>query len=297
MSRCVQELSDLGEIEIRRTRSGNKYRFPKLWDSVPTPSLNPAPTPSRESVPTPNRQSNDSVPTPDSNAVPTPNPRVEPEVESESSTQTTLIPAPVDEVLAHYVSVMKPRWSVAKAGDDVRKLVRDALKVATVDELKLAIDGCARSPYHMGTNPQRKRYNSLSHIMKARREAQMPNGNRIAPRTLREAIDYFIDLSQTPASRSHSSDASAKLSADARERLDANVRRIERMLANPVAQNLEQGQSVVKAMQRYGLALVFDSTHSKVSDIQVIPGSEAASRPQILDYLRLAFGLHPEGGR
>ena len=61
--------------------------------------------------------------------------------------------------------------------------MRDALKVATVDECKRAIDGCAVSPHHMGQNEKRTKYNRLSGILRGRRGQE----------TTRERIDFFLE--------------------------------------------------------------------------------------------------------
>lgn len=90
-------------------------------------------------------------------------------------------------VWAHYVEVMKPRNKQLDA--EGRKIILEALKVATVDECKRAIDGCAASTYHMGQNGRQRKYNRLSQILKARRAGQFGQGQ-----TTRERIDFFLDL-------------------------------------------------------------------------------------------------------
>jgi hypothetical protein len=91
---------------------------------------------------------------------------------------------PVAEVWAHYCRVMEPRHQGLDA--ESRKIIRDALKVATVAECKRAIDGCRSSEFHMGKNDRARRYNSLSQILKGKRGG----------RTTREQVDFFIDLAQ-----------------------------------------------------------------------------------------------------
>lgn len=98
-----------------------------------------------------------------------------------------VLTAAIDEVWAHYVRVLKPREKTA--GDEERKIIREALRVATVAECKRAIDACASSGFHMGENDKRRKYNSLSQILKAK-----------PPRyTTRERIDFFLDLAASPA--------------------------------------------------------------------------------------------------
>lgn len=91
---------------------------------------------------------------------------------------------PVKEVWDHYVAVMKPR----NAGLDpqARAIIRDALKVATLSECKRAIDGCKASPFHMGENDRRKKYNRLSQILKGKRGGK----------TTREQIDMFLETAE-----------------------------------------------------------------------------------------------------
>lgn len=88
----------------------------------------------------------------------------------------------VDDVWQHYVATMQPRNVTLNPQE--RKLIRDALKVATTDELKLAITGCRRSAFHMGQNDRNRKYNRLSQIIKG----------RVGKETTRERIDYFIDI-------------------------------------------------------------------------------------------------------
>lgn len=88
----------------------------------------------------------------------------------------------IDEVRDHYFEVMKPRSK--SFGPQERAVVREALKVATKSECKRAIDGCRSSDFHMGENDRRKKYNSLSQILKGKRGG----------RTTREQIDFFLDI-------------------------------------------------------------------------------------------------------
>lgn len=90
--------------------------------------------------------------------------------------------ADVEAVWACYVTVMKPRNGDLKP--DERRVIRDALKVATVEECCGAIRGCHASRFHMGENDRRKKYNRLTQIIKGRRGQE----------TTRERIDYFLDI-------------------------------------------------------------------------------------------------------
>lgn len=90
-------------------------------------------------------------------------------------------------VWEHYVEVMAPRNEELDA--ESRKIICDALKVATVEECCRAIDGCAASAWHMGQNGRQRKYNRLGQILKARRAGQFGQAQ-----TTRERIDFFLDM-------------------------------------------------------------------------------------------------------
>lgn len=73
---------------------------------------------------------------------------------------------PVEPLFRHWQTVHNhPR---AKLDAKRRKRIREALKLGyTVDDLKMAIEGCARSPYHMGDNDNGMRYDSLDLIFRS----------------------------------------------------------------------------------------------------------------------------------
>lgn len=94
----------------------------------------------------------------------------------------------VDAVLAHFAEVMRPRRK--EFGEQERAIVRDALKVASVEELCDCITSCERSDFHMKRGayashppgPGRK-YNRVSDIFRGRQ----------GTRTTREQVDMFLD--------------------------------------------------------------------------------------------------------
>lgn len=108
--------------------------------------------------------------------------------QSEKSTNKGTVKNPkepgVDRVWERYAAVMEPRRK--EPGADERKIIREALKVATVEECERAIDGCGASAFHMGDNDKGRKYNALSQILRGKRGRQ----------TVRERIDYFIDLAE-----------------------------------------------------------------------------------------------------
>ncbi len=70
----------------------------------------------------------------------------------------------------------------ARLDDKRRKLVEARLKNGyTVDDLKDAITGCSKSPYHMGQNEQRTRYDGLDLILR--------DGSK---------VDKFIAIGRSP---------------------------------------------------------------------------------------------------
>lgn len=88
------------------------------------------------------------------------------------------------DVWAAYVEAMEPRDKALHPAE--RKLINEALRVATKDECVRAVWGCRSSAFHMGDNNKHRKYNRLSHILKGKRGL----------RTLREQIDFFIDLAE-----------------------------------------------------------------------------------------------------
>lgn len=126
--------------------------------------------------------------------------------------------ADVERVWAHYVEVMKPRKR--EPDPEGRKIIRDALNVATVVECCRAIDGCASSDHHMGRAlGTRRKYNSLSQILKAKR-AGGPYGAQ--GQTTRERVDFFLDLAEKAGLPSGVTSADpARLRSAKREVLDA----------------------------------------------------------------------------
>jgi len=91
---------------------------------------------------------------------------------------------PVLEVWEHYCRVMDPRHKGLDS--QTRKVIREALAVATLSECKRAIDGCRSSDFHMGKNDRGRKYNAVSQILKGKRGG----------RTTRENIDFFLDLAE-----------------------------------------------------------------------------------------------------
>lgn len=110
----------------------------------------------------------------------------------------------IQKVWAHYVAVMQPRRK--ELGGEEQAIIREALKVATVDECCEAITKCSQSDWHMGRDRKRKgrKANTLSHILKKRRASDTSTAM-----TTRERIDWWLDRdsSQQAPSRFPSGEA------------------------------------------------------------------------------------------
>lgn len=97
----------------------------------------------------------------------------------------------IEAVWATYVNSMNPRGRGRDLDPEARKLIREALKVADVEELQRAIETCARSDYHMKRGKHKTRpggkYNALAQIIKARRGRN---------ETTRSRIEWWLDRAE-----------------------------------------------------------------------------------------------------
>ena len=95
----------------------------------------------------------------------------------------------VDLVWSHYVEVFNPRKKEADEGQ--RKIIRDALTVASVKECNRCINACFASDFHQqrgSGNVAGRKHNRISDILKPKRAGQYGNGY-----TQRERIDFWLD--------------------------------------------------------------------------------------------------------
>jgi hypothetical protein len=144
----------------------------------------------------------------------------------------------VSEVLACYDEAFKPQqW-----GEDDRREVRAALQVATVEQLKKAIWGNKASDYHQGSNERRKKYNTLSHIIRGKQ----------GKKTRREVIFYFIDIyEKAAATKGHvKSDVDPAIVTTRKE----EVRRAHRLRHDQEAQ--ERGRRAERWLAEQGIETV-----------------------------------------
>lgn len=86
--------------------------------------------------------------------------------ELERTCETDPVSADVRDVLDHWrVQMGKTSRTLTPADGKRAKAVRARLRQGfTVDRLKRAVDGCGRSAWHMGENPQQRRYDDIADI-------------------------------------------------------------------------------------------------------------------------------------
>lgn len=96
----------------------------------------------------------------------------------------------------HFAATFNPRRKDLDAGQ--RKIIYDALKVGTADELCRCIDAAYASDWHQKRgeweNRPGKKHNTLSAILKPKQRSQMGDGY-----TQRERIDFWLDREPAPA--------------------------------------------------------------------------------------------------
>lgn len=84
---------------------------------------------------------------------------------SRASPSQSSFASSVDAVFSHWQKMMN--HPSAKLDDKRKSIIRKALKMGySVDDLQLAISGCAATPYNMGDNPQGQRYDGLHVILR-----------------------------------------------------------------------------------------------------------------------------------
>jgi hypothetical protein len=143
----------------------------------------------------------------------------------------------VDEVWACYVLKMKPTSTVA--GEEERKIIRNALKVASVRECKEAIEGCALSDWHMGNNPQGVKYNKLSNILRGKR----------GKKTTREQIDMLREKLAQAVAAGHAVNSSVDPALVSKAKDD--VRRGFRLKGDPDA--VKQAEASERWLAEHGI--------------------------------------------
>jgi hypothetical protein len=111
----------------------------------------------------------------------------------------------VREVLDYWLATMSKNANTLTPMDGVRaKAVRARLRQGfTVERLKKAIDHCARSEWHMGFNPQGRRYDDIADIcaneasvekFEAMTETPAQRRQRVAGSMLKAASEHIHEL-------------------------------------------------------------------------------------------------------
>lgn len=217
VQRVRKRLLDSGVIEeVEGPRSVRQFRIPAL--STPGAAPPGAESPPRRSTPGTESPPPGTAPPPPGTAPP--NPLVNHQEKGQEEERGLRPPKkrrPVDDVWAHYVAVMRPRR--VELDRESRSIITAALRVASAQECKDAIDGCAASDWHMGRDPRTggKKYNALSQILKGKRPSERGPG-----RTTREQIDLFLDVAAGSGAGTGATSAdAARVRSAKREVLDA----------------------------------------------------------------------------
>lgn len=148
--RHIKSLEAAGLLETKR----------RSKDGVNLPNHYQLPLPNLEGVVSPCDQGGVTM-TPGGGVTVTPKPSVDRTVNEPSEEKARAVRA----VFAYWQErTDHPR---AKLGDDKRKKIRARLDEGyTVDELKQAVDGCCATPWNMGHNPRKRRYDSIDLIFR-----------------------------------------------------------------------------------------------------------------------------------
>lgn len=105
-----------------------------------------------------------------SSSLPPDNPTANAQAGARPSEQLFETPGELEQLWAHYQETVDgaPR---RKLDSTRRSCIRRALKVRSLDECKRAIDGLARSSWHNGDNPDRKKYLDIQYALGQKSES------------------------------------------------------------------------------------------------------------------------------
>lgn len=152
-------------------------------------------------------------------------------------------------VFNHWQTRMgKPR---SKLDGKRRRIIETALKSYSTEDLILAIDGCAASPWHMGDNPQSTIYNGLDLIFR--------NADK---------IDQFIQLNSKTAIHGviH---ATRERPVELNETEQERIRRLSKSASGRVTLNAERELAKLRAAAGQG------------ADCSLVDDHDAAVRPPL----------------
>ena len=82
---------------------------------------------------------------------------------------------PVEKVFEYWVETLRNsgKGVAPKLSDERKRKIRKAVDLYGVDVCLAAIDGCAKSPFHMGKNGRGKRYDDISLILRDAKHIEM----------------------------------------------------------------------------------------------------------------------------
>lgn len=118
--------------------------------------------------------------------------------EPETTIEKNICPPPANVrlIFDYWVSVMGKN-AKTKFSDERKRKIKQRLKSFTADQIKLAIDGCSRSDWHMGDNPQEAIYDDIELICRndTNLEKFIAMAHRVSPKERqKQAYDDFIGV-------------------------------------------------------------------------------------------------------
>lgn len=118
--------------------------------------------------------------------------------------------SPEEQVFDHWVWVMGKRPGRTVLGPERRRVLRRALELYDVETLKLAIDGCATSPFHAGENDRATPYRDLELIVRSERTVErFAEMGEEAHEKARQALRRRREAAQAAAAAAREQAASA----------------------------------------------------------------------------------------
>jgi hypothetical protein len=101
---------------------------------------------------------------------------IEQQKENEFNTSEKNISA-IQQIFMHWQRTMN--HPQAKPDNKRQRKITDALKEYSIEQLKMAIDGCSKTPYNMGENKQCQRYDDIELILRDASHIERFIGNAI----------------------------------------------------------------------------------------------------------------------
>lgn len=89
-----------------------------------------------------------------------------PEPENDFKTPQSVPEGAISSIWDHYVTTMWVKGRKPVFTPEREALIRRSIVRHGIADVKAAISGCANSDWHMGSNPQGKKYNSIELILR-----------------------------------------------------------------------------------------------------------------------------------